>query len=268
MFRTKKFTMAETNGKLSTIGKTISIFETIINENRALSVKELSDILKLNKSSLHHHIKTLTEHRFLQRNEETKKYDIGLNLVRIGQSYLQRIDVRERGHYYLEQLSLDLNKTVHTLVLEGSEVVYIDKVDGNHQPGNLKCSSFIGLRTDVYSTAAGKVLLSHLERDVLDNILDDLNLQQITEYTVVKKSVLRDELTEIKKRNYALDLQEHAMGLQCVAVPILNQHAQCLAAISVSCAVAEVSREMLETEVLTKLQETGQKISLAMGYNP
>ncbi len=260
--------MKETSGKLSTIGKTISILETIVNENRSLSVKEIADILDLNKSSLHHHIKTLTEHGFLQRHAETKKYDIGLNLVRVGQSYLQRVDVRERGHYYMEQLSRDLGETVHLMILDGSEIVYIDKVDVNHQPGDLKCSSFIGLRTDVYSTAAGKLLMSYLERGSLNDILRNIKLKQITKHTIVNKSALRNELAVTKTRNYALDIQEHALGLQCIALPILNQHAQCVAAISVSSAVAKVTIQALETEILGKLRETAKKISIAMGYNP
>jgi IclR family transcriptional regulator, KDG regulon repressor len=100
----------------------------------------------------------------LQQNQDSRKYDIGLSLVRVGQAYLQRLDVRERGHRYLEDLSKKLNETVHMLVLDQNEVVYVDKVDVQHQAGALQCSSFIGLRTDVYSTASGKVLLSNLEQ--------------------------------------------------------------------------------------------------------
>ncbi len=122
------------------------------------------------------------------------------------------------------------------------------------------------LRTDVYSTAAGKMLLSHLQRGALEEILQNLNMQPITEYTLRSKTELRKELTLTKERGYALDLQEHVVGLQCVAVPILNMHSQCIAAISVSGPIATISRDMLETEILPQLKKTAYKISLAMGY--
>jgi DNA-binding IclR family transcriptional regulator len=154
------------------------------------------------------------------------------------------------------------------MVLDRDELVYIDKVDVNHQPGALKCSSFIGLRTDVYSTASGKMLLSHIERGSLEELLNNLNMQPLTEYTLTKKSELREELTRTKERGYALDLQEHVIGLQCIAVPILNMHSQCIAAISVSGPIATISKDTLETEILQHLKETGYKISLAMGYPP
>ncbi|WP_420550918.1 IclR family transcriptional regulator C-terminal domain-containing protein [Litorivicinus lipolyticus] len=79
-------------------------------------------------------------------------------------------------------------------------------------------------------------------------------------------SALQEELALTRQRGYALDLQEHSLGLQCIAVPVLNLHSQCVAAISVSCPLATISTEMLETEVLEQLRETGLKISAAMGY--
>ncbi len=258
--------MKKSNEKLNTVGKVIAIIETIQAANRPLSIKEIADTLVLNKSSLHHHVKTLTENGYLQQDDESKKYDIGLNLIRVGQSYLQRLNVRERGHYALEKLSRKLNETVHMMVLDRDEVVYTDKVDVNHQPGSLKCTSFIGLRTDVYSTASGKVLLSHLQSGALEEILQNLEMVQITEYTLKSKEDLINELDLTKERGYALDVQEHVVGLQCVAVPILNMHSQCVATISVSGPVATISRETLEALILPQLQDTAYEISLAMGY--
>ena len=254
--------------KLNTIGKAIAILETIRTAKHPLSIKEIADVLELNKSSLHHHIKSLKEFGYLQQDPTSRKYDVGLNLVRVGQAYLQRLDVRERGHALLEELSKQLNETVHMLVLDHNEAVYVDKVDVNHQPGALQCSSYIGLRTDVYSTASGKVLLSNLEQGSLDNILQNLQMQQITPYTLQTVKELEQDILLTKQRGYALDLQEHALGLQCIAVPVLNLHSQCVAAISVSCPITTISKTMLEHEILEKLTETSRKLSTSMGYIP
>ncbi|KZN15027.1 IclR family transcriptional regulator [Marinomonas sp. TW1] len=252
--------------KLNTIGKAIAVLEAIRDAKKPLSMKEIAETLMLNKSSLHHHMKTLVEFGYLQQDVETRKYEIGLNLVRVGQAYLQRLDVRERGHAYLEELSKALNQTVHMLVLDQNEVVYVDKVDVQHQAGALHCASFIGLRTDVYSTASGKVLLSNLELGALKNILASLEPHKITPFTETDIEKFEAQLLLTKNRGYGLDLQEHAMGLQCIAVPVLNLHSQCVAAISVSCPLATISTEQLEGEVLEQLRTTGRKISAAMGY--
>ena len=252
--------------KSSTIGKAIAVVECLRVANRPLSLKEISDLTDQNKSSLHHHVKTLKDLGYLQQDPETRRYDIGLNLVRAGQAYLQRLDIRERGHLYLEQLSKRLNQTVHLLILDGNEIVYVDKVDVNHQPGALKCSSFIGLRTDLYSTASGKVLLAHLEQGAQREIMAGLELPKLTDHTITDKSSLAEELEFTKARGYGLDLQEHTLGLQCIAVPVLNANSQCIAAISVSCPTAVVSTAELETTVIEALRDTAQKISRAIGY--
>lgn len=260
--------MEDKKDKLNTIGKAIAIIETIQNANRSMSIKDIAETLEINKSSLHHHMKTLCEFGYLQKDDESRKYDIGLELVRAGQSYLQRLNVRERGHHHLAQLSKQLSETVHMLVLDQTEVVYVDKVDVNHQPGALQCSSYIGHRTDVYSTAAGKVLMAHLELGARDKILASVDIRPLTEHTITDKEKYLENLAEVRVQGYALDLEEHSLGLQCIAVPILNLHSQCVAAISVSCPVSIITRETLEQEILKKLKETGLQISMTMGYIP
>lgn len=260
--------MEEKKDKLNTIGKAIAIIETIQNANRALSIKDIAVTLDMNKSSLHHHMKTLCEYGYLQKDEESRKYDIGLGLVRAGQSYLQRLNVRERGHHHLAQLSKQLSETVHMLVMDQTEVVYVDKVDVNHQPGALQCSSYIGHRTDFYSTAAGKILMAHMELGARNHLISAVDIKALTEFTIKDKETYLKELSEVKQKGYALDLQEHALGLQCIAVPILNLHSQCVAAVSVSCPVSIIKRETLETEILNQLKEAGLQISMTMGYIP
>lgn len=260
--------MENDSTKLNTIGKAIAVFEAIRSANRALSIKELADALGLNKSSLHHHIKTLTEFGYLQQDSASRKYDIGLKLVSVGQTYLQRLDVRERGHLFLEQLSVELNETVHMLVLDHNQAVYVDKVEVQRPPGSLQCSSFIGMRTHLHSTASGKVLLSNLSNAALGGLLGHIQLPSITQHTVTDLATLEKALSQTKDRGYGLDLQENGLGLQCVAVPILDLHSQCIAAISASTLVSNTSQEALEGEVLEKLKETGLKISMAMGYAP
>ena len=254
--------------KLNTIGKAIAVFETIRAANRPLSIKELADAVGLNKSSLHHHVKTLTEFGYLQQDPDSRKYAVGLNLVSVGQTYLQRLDVRERGHLFLEQLSQALHETTHMLVLDGHKAVYVDKVDVQRPPGSLQCSSFIGMRTNLHSTACGKVLLAHLERAALNEILENIHLPPVTQHTFTDVTEFEQELIRTKEQGYGLDLQENGLGLQCVAVPILNLHSQCVAAISVSTLVASISQETLESEILKQLKKTGMKISTAMGYIP
>ncbi len=254
------------DNKLNSVGKAMLVFEKIREAGRPLSVKEIAEAAGVNKSSLHHHIKTLAELGYLQQETESRKYDIGLGLVQVGQSYLQRLDVRERGHSYLVQLSRELNQTAHMLLMDGSQIVYVDKIEIQYKPGALRCSSFIGMHTDIHSTASGKVLLSNLEAEAAEKILAQINFTPTTAQTITDMTQFKTELELTKQRGYGLDLQEHSLGLQCVAVPVLDLHGHCVAAISVSSPVSSVNQEMLEGDILMRILDTGQKISAALGY--
>ncbi len=122
------------------------------------------------------------------------------------------------------------------------------------------------MKTDVHSTAAGNVLLAHLDHASLEHIVTGLSMRRVTEHTITDKEALSRDLRVVKSRGYALNLQEHVVGMHAVAVPILNHDAQCVASISVACATRAVSRTTLETEVLHKLRDAGLKISTVMGY--
>ncbi len=74
--------------KLNTIGKAVEIVQTMQRAKRPLSIKEIAEAMGFNKSSLYHHVKTLTTLKFLQKDADTRKYDIGLGLVEVGLSYL------------------------------------------------------------------------------------------------------------------------------------------------------------------------------------
>ena len=222
---------------------------------------------ELHQSSLHHHIKTLSELGYLKQDLESRKYDIGLKLVRVGQSYLQRMDVRERGHAPLEQLSRELNQTVHMLLLDGHKIVYVDKIEQQYNPGALRCSSFVGMHADIHSTASGKMLLSQLDETAQTRVLEQISFSPTTPYTITNLDSFKAELAQTKKRGYGLEVQENSIGLQCVAVPILNLNGECIAAISVSSQVALVDQETLEGPIVCKLLEAGQKISAEMGHN-
>ncbi|MCG8479584.1 MAG: IclR family transcriptional regulator [Spirochaetales bacterium] len=254
--------------KLNTIGKAVGIIQTIQRAKRPLSIKEIAEAMDFNKSSLHHHVKTLTALKFLQRDKETRKYDIGLGLVHAGLSYLRRIDVKERAHSYMEELSRNVRESVHLSVLDGDRMMYVHKVEADCRPRTMRCSCFIGVKTDLHSTAAGKVLLAHLDRTALDHIVADLSMRRVTAHTITDRATLMDDLNVAKRRGYALNLQEHVLGMHAVAVPVRNHYSQCIASISVACPIEAVSQETLETEILYKLQDTGRKVSTAMGYVP
>ena len=204
---------AEKN-RVNSVGKALLIMEAIYQAQRSLSIKELATELGMHKSTLHHLVSTLTEFGFLTQDPETRKYNIGLHLVEIGQAYLQQLDVRSIAHPFLERLAMEVGETAHLLILDRNDVVYIDKVEDLSQPTALRCSSYIGRRAAAYATAAGKTLLAHLPEADLRKYLAYQRITGQTPYTMPIAQLLK-ELHRVKKHGFALDRQENEVGLQC-----------------------------------------------------
>ena len=257
----------EQKNRVNSVAKAIMVIEGIYQAQRSLSIKELASELGMHKSTLHHLVSTLTEFGFLAQDPDTKKYNIGLHLVEIGQAYLQQLDLRSIAHPFLERLVREAGETAHLLILDHYDVVYIDKVENLSQPTALRCSSYIGRRTGAYATAAGKALLAHLPEAEIRQYLEKQGLTPKTAYTITDPEKLLSVLQRIKKDGFALDLQENEVGLQCVAAPIFNREARCIAALSISGPIGRMTLERIEQELLPMVKETAAEISSTLGYS-
>ncbi len=259
--------ITEQNTKVNSVGKAILVIETIYNAQRSLSLKEISTELGMHKSTIHHLISTLMEFGFLAQEPETRKYNIGLHLIEIGQAYLHQLDLRSIAHPFLERLAMAAGETVHLLILDHNDVVYIDKVENLSQPTALRCSSYIGRRTNAYATAAGKVLLAHLSESTLQEYLTYQKLTPKTEHTITNPQELLKQLQKVKENGFALDLQENEVGLQCVGAPIFNREAKCIAALSISGPISRMDLNRIKQNLLPLAKETAAQISTALGYS-
>jgi IclR family KDG regulon transcriptional repressor len=254
------------NTKINSVGKAISVIETIYNAQRSLSLKEISTTLGIHKSTIHHLISTLIDFGFLAQDPETRKYNIGLHLVEIGQAYLQQLDLRSIAHPFLERLAMTVGETIHLQILDRNDVVYIDKVENLSQPTALRCSSYIGRRSKAYATAAGKVLLAHLSEASIQAYLTSQTLTPKTEHTITDPEELLKQLQKIKENGFALDLQENEVGLHCVGAPIFDREANCIAALSISGPTSRMDLNRIQQNLLPMAKETAAEISTALGY--
>ncbi|WP_235283805.1 MULTISPECIES: IclR family transcriptional regulator [Thermus] len=160
---------------------------------------------------------------------------------------------------HLEALRDATLETVHLAVLDGKEVVYIDKVPGKRE---LLLASQIGSRFPAQSTALGKALLAFLPEERWPMAFTP-GLKR-TPNTLSDFARFREELLATRARGYALDLEKNEPGVRCVAAPILNGRGEPVAAVSVSTAAIYLDEERL-SEVAAEVVRTAQRISRELG---
>lgn len=251
---------------LDSVIRTLQIIESIHNARRGLTIHELAEILNKNRSTLHHQVSTLVKMGYLFRDSTNRKYDISSHLIEIGQRYLNRLDIRRVAHIHLERLSRKLDETVNLLILRNHELVYVDKFDFTQRVGDLKPSFYIGTSTQAHATAAGKVLLASLVEEEIDKMLSRNDLVARTEHTITDPAALRKELKTISRQGYAVDNEEHQIGVKCVAVPLFNDRLRVVAAVSVSGPAGRFNKRYMTETILPDLKQAANTISRNLGY--
>ena len=222
----------------------------------------ISQGLGLNKSTTHSLISTLEQMGYVQQDQETAKYSLGLKLFELGQVVHANMDLRNIAMPFLRELALKFGETVHLAILSKSEVVYIDKVDTSR---SIRIGSQIGGRNAAYCTGVGKVLLAGLSDNELTDILKSMKLEKLTANTIVDKEILRKLLVQVRNNGFAVDQGEIEDGLSCTAAPIKNHRGKVMAGISVSGPTSRMQTEN-SNELTKEVMETALQISRRLGY--
>src|SRR5262252_8702521 len=129
--------------KVQVIDRSLSIIDALANAHDGASLAELAEKVKLHKSTVHRLTSILERHRFVERETVTGRYRLGLRLIELGTIAMERFNIRDRAHPYLERLLYEVNETVHLCVLDAGEVIYLDKMEPVR---SIRMSSRIGRR--------------------------------------------------------------------------------------------------------------------------
>ncbi|MEI8190123.1 MAG: IclR family transcriptional regulator, partial [candidate division NC10 bacterium] len=122
-----------------------------------IGVAELSKRVGLHVSTAHRLLATLVVHGYARQNPDTSRYALGTKAFHLAESYLGQLDLRRAIRPILERLSQETGETANLVILDGREVLYLDKVES---PQSLRIFSRIGRRAPLHCTAVGKVLLA------------------------------------------------------------------------------------------------------------
>ncbi|KKM12405.1 hypothetical protein SY88_04515 [Clostridiales bacterium PH28_bin88] len=250
-----------TTPRIQSLQRALDILESMIEENE-IGVTELGKKLGLPKGSVHRLLVTLEDRGYVQQNIETGKYRYGFKLLEIGGIAFSKLELRKAAAPILQDLVAKTNETVHLVVLDKDEVVYIDKLEGTE---TLRSHSRIGKRAPMHCTGVGKALMAYLSKEDLDLVIQKRGLIRYTDNTITDALALQDELEKIREVNYSLDNEEHEIGIWCVAVPLWDYSGKVIAAMSTTVPCLRLTEERKARLIELTLQ-AGRELSKRLGY--
>ncbi|MDD3704901.1 MAG: IclR family transcriptional regulator [Clostridiaceae bacterium] len=234
----------------------------LLSENGEMGISEISRALKVGKSTAFRLTSTLKSRGFVIQSASTEKYNLSTKFVRIGSSILAKYDLISIVRPYLQELSRKHGEATHLVVMEGQEIVFIDKVNSSNV--SIQMHSRIGARMPAYCTGTGKLLLASNYMDSIDEYLDKTVLTKHTDNTLTDKEDIKKELARIIKNGYSEDNEETEIGLYCFAAPIKNYMNKTIAAISISGPAARMKEK--KEEIVGSIRQTADNISESIGW--
>jgi IclR family acetate operon transcriptional repressor len=232
---------------VASVDRALRILTLIGGAPTGLSLDELAAKLTIPKSSLHRILAALKFRKFVSQPEIGGAYFLGTELLATAFRFHDMLDLRALVHPLLVQLSADLNETTHMAVLDGSEVVYQDKIEVTTH--TIKLSSVIGGRNPAHATGVGKALLAWTYPT--DEAIHAWAAPWEPLPGPVKSAArLAAELAHVREQGYALDIEENEVGVRCAAVPIFLGRNVPAAAVSIT-----VLGSRAEVERLNELGE-------------
>lgn len=247
--------------RIASLEKGIKILE-LLAEHGELSVTEAAKLMDTNRAGSHRFIATLKDLGYVEKNQNNK-YQPTLKIMKLAMKTANRFEIRRIARPYMHRLSMMFKETVNLGFFKNHEIVHIDKIDSLEV---LRMDSALGDIAPAYCTGLGKAILAFLPDHELDHYLDSVTFHPLAPNTITDRDEFMKELERIRRQGYAVDDEEMAIGLRCIAVPIFDHNAYPKYAMSISGPAMRLTHRTIE-DIKPLITEASEQLSRAMG-NP
>ena len=242
--------------EIQSLARGLKILDILGQNPDGISITELSERLDVDKGSASRLVATLASHGYAERDEVTRRYHVGSQIVSLSRSVLNRLPLREAAKPFLRQLMERTGECAHLGVAAQGKVMYIDQVES---PVTLRVNAQVGTMNPLYCTALGKILLAFSDLEL------PAEMPAFTEKTITDFGTLKEHLEQVRRLGYAVDDEEFDTGVRCIAVPVFDFRNKLAGAIGVSGPATRVTLARLP-EMTAAVIEIGKALSERMTF--
>lgn len=246
---------------VQSLDRAFDILELLCGSKNGLSITEISAKTGLHKSTIHRLLGSMAGRYYVKQDSNTSIYYAGTKLCELGNLVLDHLDIARLAKPELEKLCELVGETVHLVMREGHEMVYIQKVE--NEKNAMRMFSRIGMRRPMYCTGVGKMLLSACGDEEIKKVWDESEIISFTENTIIEYEEFKRALSVIREAGYSVDDEENEVGVRCIAVPVPDNINTNKYAISISAPTTRMGEERIKQWV-PLLKQAAQNISLLL----
>jgi DNA-binding IclR family transcriptional regulator len=257
--------MAERREIARTAGRALDLLTLLVSDGRqGLTARELAERLSAPRTSVADLLKVLSARGFVTPAADGRSWRLDYRVLQLGNAYLHEFSVRDMGRPVMRELSSRSGLTTQMAVLDRTDVVYIERQDPS-QRSEPRLVTDIGSRLPAYCTSLGKSMLACLPDEEIERLYSSpAQLPVRTKSTITTLPRLRSELAAIRRRGFAVDMEEATDGIICVGSAIVGSDGRPEAAISLAGLRGRVSRGKIE-DLGRMVARAAEQISSARG---
>ena len=250
--------------KAPAVDYALDIIEYFAINNRPIGISDISNALNINKNAVSRVLEAFIEKNWIYACEENqKKYNLTLRPFSLLSNNVRSNGIVRIATPLLENLNNELGDAVYLGVKNGKNVLYLLHFDSKKE---VRINGRVGGEYPLNCSAPGKVLLSYSESDEMKTYFND-SISKMTENTIVDYSHFHSEAINIRQRGYAVDNEEFAKGIICIASPVFDFDGRIVACVGLSTLTLYDSIDSLTDRKLELLKGVADEISKKLGYN-
>jgi IclR family transcriptional regulator, pca regulon regulatory protein len=232
-------------------------------DSSSYTLGELSKKTGINKATVRRFALTLVDLGYLRLLNDNK-FQLSPKVLDLGANYLESLNLPDLAFPVLEGISFRLKESTNLGILDGSDIVYISRVNAAERI--LGVNLQVGSRLPYYATSLGKALVAWLPENERRQIWESSNIKSYTKNTLITYEDLEENLNECRLKGYACGKEELEEGLLSIAMPLFNSKGDAIAGINISTHILRTTEDTLLDIYLPVLKEGVQKLNKQIGF--
>ena len=251
-----------TKGNYSeTLDKGLKLLDLYCGEESSFTLAEISRRLGVNKTSVYRLVNTLCEHGYLQKDQRTKSYGLGIRTIPLAHSFLQKASIIARIKPYVDDIHRQFDIHIDVGLIQNNSIYLVYRRESKDTLAYLHFTA----AGDLYNLATGKAAMAFMEEERLEQFLAQAGTGPGKARAAADPDQLRKELVETRARGYSLNKELFLPGLIAIGAPIFNLRTmEVLGGLSFDSSTSRFSMEEFETSYSSVLVELAKKVSAAL----
>lgn len=235
------------------LGRGLAVIECFGDEHPRMTVAQVSGRTGIPRTAARRHLLSLCHFGYAQT--DGKLFWLTPRILRLGQSYLESARLPRIVQPWIQRLSMQTGETVNVSVLDDHEVVYVSR---SNSPRVVSIGFHAGARAPAHTVTPGYILLSRLPAAQVQDWIKRHRFTVFTDLTTSDPASFLETLRTVRHTDHWITEGQLVPGLIGVAVPLLDRHNQCKAALGMTLQGSHWSRDAIEARLVPALQETAQ----------